>query len=132
MTALNDSSLPTRAASLADGADHLASQVDASLQEAQNLASHAVNKLSAGVDHLRDKSASTLLHAAAQAEELAHRGLYRTREAAGAARDRAVALREVAAERVQADPMKAVLVAAAAGAATALLVQWLRQPRRHD
>ncbi len=114
---------------LGSGADRLASQADQALQDTKRMAHEAADKVAGGVDQLRSKLPGTLTQAAAQAEELAHRGAERARELAASARARANEMRDMTAERVQSDPMKAVLVAAAAGAATALLVQWLARPR---
>ena len=77
------------------------------------------------VDGLLATSSEAVARASAEAENLAHRGMARAREAVSHARDSAANLRDDTAERVKADPMKALLVAAAAGAASAILVQWL-------
>jgi ElaB/YqjD/DUF883 family membrane-anchored ribosome-binding protein len=117
--------------SIADGADRFAAKVDGALQDTQRLTQQAADKISAGVDDLRAKTSGALSQAAAQAEELTRRGVERAREVATQARHRATEMRDVTAERVQADPMKALLIAAAAGAATALVVQWLSHSSRN-
>jgi ElaB/YqjD/DUF883 family membrane-anchored ribosome-binding protein len=68
---------------------------------------------------------------AAQAENLTRRGIERVRQTAALARDRASQVSDATVERIRADPVKAVILAAAAGAVTALLVQWLSRSR-HD
>lgn len=113
---------------LSDGIDQLASSVD----HAQQLAIHAMQTLAKQAGEVRDQTASAVSHAAHEAEDMAQRGFDRTRAAVAHARDSATELRDQTARRVQSDPMKAVLIAAAAGAATALLLQWMshgRQPR---
>ena len=120
------------AASISSGADRLAAKADQALQGTQDLTNGAAAKVNQGVEQLRSSIPASLSHTAAQAEELARRSLERAREVSHLARERAVELRQATASRVQADPMKAVLIAAAAGAATALLVQWLARARRVD
>jgi ElaB/YqjD/DUF883 family membrane-anchored ribosome-binding protein len=119
-------------ASIADGANRVALRAEDTLQDTSRVAHQTAQKLGAGAQGLRAKTANTLSDAAAQAEELARRGLDRARDVAAQAREQASHLRDVTADRVQADPMKALLMAAAAGAATALLVRWLSNSRRGD
>jgi ElaB/YqjD/DUF883 family membrane-anchored ribosome-binding protein len=132
---MNPSTLPTsteNVSAMSDGIDHLASRVDRSVHEAQQLARDTMHSLTKQVGDLRDETTNAMSHAAQEAQDMAHRGLDRTRAAVAHARDSASGLRDQTARRVQADPMKAVLIAAAAGAATALLLQWVshaRQPR---
>ncbi len=126
MNSVNDLPTSNRSSSIAQGVDHLAAQVDKTLQGAEHAASKAVQQLNQGAGDLRDKAASAL----AQAGDLTHRSLDRAREASAQVRERALHLKDAAAQRVQADPMKALMIAAAVGAGSALLLQWLRQPRR--
>ena len=130
MTSSTDNPTSARSANITDGVDQMRSQLGDTLQTALQMGNSTAHRLSDGVEQLRDSTSSALSQAATRANELSHRGLDLAREAAGHARDRASELRDGAAKRVQADPMKAMLTAAAVGAATALLVQWLRQPRR--
>lgn len=104
MNSSTDTLASSLSASIANGADRLVDHAEKSIQESQRVAN--------------------------QAEDLARRGLERARLMTGQARERASALRDATATQVQAAPLKALLIAAAAGAATALVVQWLTQPRR--
>ncbi len=128
-------SSPESARAMTDGIDHLASRVDRSLQHVQQLAGDAVQTLANQAGAIRDETASAMSHAAhtaQKAQDMAHRGIDKARDAVAHARHSASELRDQTSRRVQADPMKAVLIAAAAGAATALLLQWVahaRQPR---
>jgi ElaB/YqjD/DUF883 family membrane-anchored ribosome-binding protein len=120
---------PATASAMSDGIDHLSNRVDRGVDQAQHLATNAMQAMTKQVGDVRDQTASAVSHAAHQAQDMAHRGLDRARTAVGHARDSAVELRDQTARRVQADPMKAVLIAAAAGAATALLLQWVSSGR---
>jgi ElaB/YqjD/DUF883 family membrane-anchored ribosome-binding protein len=131
-TSTSDGLASNLSSSIASGADRLAAKADNALLGTQRVANQAAEKISEGVDDLRAKTSGALSHAAAQAEDLTRRGMDRAREVATQARERATAVRDSTADRVQADPMKALLIAAAAGAATALVVQWLSSSRRHD
>lgn len=62
---------------------------------------------------------------AASADDLARRGIDSARGAANDVRDAALRAGDAAADRIRDDPLKSVLVAAAAGAAATLLVRWL-------
>jgi len=114
---------------MSDGADHLVDRIERNLKDVQQNASQAMQTLTRGVDDVRATSNDALSKASAETAELARRGLARAREAAVQARDSATHLRDDTARRVQADPMKALLIAAAAGAASAILVQWLSRSR---
>lgn len=117
---------------IATGGDRLAGSADEAQRRTQEVADSAADKLHQGVDELRTRIPETVGSAAARAEDLARRSLDRARDMANQARHRASEVRHATTERIQADPMKALLIAAAAGAATALLVRWLSHPRRMD
>lgn len=125
MNTSTDTSTRSLSGPMPDGADHRA-------EDARQTASEAMKALARRVEEIRAGAADALSHKAAQAEDLAHRGLGHARNAATQARDRAVDLRDQTAHRVQADPLKSVLIATAAGALTVLLVQWLSRSRHSD
>jgi len=114
---------------LSDGANHLTGRIERNLQDVQQIAAEAMQTLTQRVDDIRASSSDALSGAGTEAGNLAHRGMARTREAITHARDSAAHLRQDTARRVQADPLKAVLIAAATGAATALLLQWVSNSR---
>ena len=119
-SSVNPSS-PDNVSAMSDGFDHLASSVE----HAQHL---AIDAKQAG--EVREQTAIAMSEAAHEAQDMAHRGFNRTRAAVVQARDSASELRDQTARRVRTDPMKAVLIAAAAGAATALLLQWVSHGRQ--
>ena len=110
----------------------LSDDADLRPQDGRQTAAETMKALARRVEDIRAGAVDALSHKAAQAEDLAHRGLDQARKAATQARDRAADLRDQTAHRVQTDPMKALLIATAAGAATVLLVQWLSRSRHSD
>jgi ElaB/YqjD/DUF883 family membrane-anchored ribosome-binding protein len=132
MPSNTDTLASSLSASIASGADRLAAKADDALQDTQRLTDQAAHRINAGVEDLRAKTSGVLSQAAAQAEDLTRRGLGRAREVATQARERATAVRNVTVDHVQAEPMKALLIAAATGAAAALLLQWLSHSRRSN
>jgi ElaB/YqjD/DUF883 family membrane-anchored ribosome-binding protein len=77
-----------------------------------------------------DQAALLAQRAAEQVQDLTRRGLDRARLASDELREQAHFAGELTRDYVQEKPVKAVLIAAAAGAALALLVQGLMSRRR--
>jgi hypothetical protein len=133
MNTSTDTGNSNLAASLATEAHHLTPHLGETWPNHEAGAHQAEKKFGQAVDGLRAGTSGSLAQAVAHAEEFTRRGWDRAREVATQTRIRAAELRGATAQRVQADPMKALLMAAAAGAAAALVVQWLTQmqPRRN-
>jgi ElaB/YqjD/DUF883 family membrane-anchored ribosome-binding protein len=111
--------------------ERMASRTDEALNSVKRAASNTERSLQAGLDGLRDTVPGAVTRAAAQAEDLTRRGLEHARHAADEARHRAADLGDRTVHRIQDEPVKAVLIAVAAGAAATLLVQWLSRSRHH-
>jgi ElaB/YqjD/DUF883 family membrane-anchored ribosome-binding protein len=112
-----------------DMAERVAHKTDDALVGAKRMAANAAQSVQSGIDDLRDRVPGAMSRAAAQAEDLTRRGLDRARETADVVRHRAADLGDATKHRIQDEPVKAVLIAAAVGAAATLLVQWLSRPR---
>lgn len=112
-----------------DLAERVAAHADDALQTTQRVAASTADSVQTGLDHLREAVPGAISRAASQAEDLARRGVDRARTAANEVRERALRAGDATVHRIQDDPVKAVLIAAAAGALTALVVQWLARPR---
>ena len=125
MNTSTDTSIHSLSGAFSDNADRRP-------QDGRQTAAETMKALARRVEDIRAGAVDALSHKAAQAEDLAHRGLDQARKAATQARDRAADLRDHTAHRVQTDPMKALLIATAAGAVTVLFVQWLSQSRHSD
>lgn len=112
-----------------DYASEAASRTDDALLGARRVADNAARSVQAGLDDLRDRVPGAITRAAAQAEDLTRRGVERARHAADEVRHRATDLSDRTVHRIQDEPVKAVLVAVALGAAATLMVQWLTRSR---
>lgn len=74
---------------------------------------------------LRDSASQAVARTSAQAEDMARRGIDKARTAAYDMRERAMRAGDATVSRIQDEPVKAMLVAAAAGALAAMLVRWV-------
>jgi ElaB/YqjD/DUF883 family membrane-anchored ribosome-binding protein len=114
-----------------DVAERAARRTDEALLGAKRVAGDTARSVQSGLDELRDRVPGAITRAAAQAEELTRRGVERARHAADDVRHRALDLGDRTVHRIQDEPVKAVLIAAAVGAVATLLVQWMSHSR-HD
>lgn len=110
-------------------AEHAAARVDATLESTRRATNQTLDSLRSGVDHLREAVPGAFARAAAQVEELTRRGVDRAREAGQTAREQALRAGDATVMRIRDEPVKAVLVAAAAGAALAALIGWMARSR---
>lgn len=74
---------------------------------------------------LRDKAPAMLDRAKSRVEDLTQRTIERARDAGYHMRDRAVHAGDMTVGYIRDEPMKSVLIAAATGAAVAMLIGWL-------
>jgi ElaB/YqjD/DUF883 family membrane-anchored ribosome-binding protein len=114
--------------------ERAADKAGEALESTRTVANDTIDKLQSGVQDLRDKAPGTLSRTAAQLDELARRTADRARETTAQARERVAAAGESAVGHVRDEPVKALLIAALAGAAAAALVGYLsrhRAPDRH-
>ena len=114
---------------LTDLSDRAANKADHVLQSTRRMGSEAAQAVQAGIDGLREGVPSAISRASAQAEDLTRRGLERARQASATVRDKAVQVSDQTVGYIKDEPVKAVLVAAAAGAVAALLIGWLSRSR---
>ncbi|HQZ06784.1 MAG: hypothetical protein KBF63_13995 [Rhodoferax sp.] len=96
-----------------------ADQAVAATQSAVNQTADAVNE---GLDNLGESGTSALTRAAAKADALANKGMEQARRAGSAVREQAQVTGDRTVEYIRQEPVKAVLMAAAAGAVVALLL----------
>jgi ElaB/YqjD/DUF883 family membrane-anchored ribosome-binding protein len=100
----------------------LSQTVSSSIDQMANGAEHAVQ-------NLRDRVSPTASRLASQAEDLAHRGVHAVRERTDQLRERASYAGDVSTQFVKDQPVKAVLIAAAAGALIVALLSLGRSSR---
>jgi ElaB/YqjD/DUF883 family membrane-anchored ribosome-binding protein len=131
MNHLTEPTVPTPNPELAgDVAERLANKAEDAIQGGKRVVAASAQSLQSELDDLNDKVPAAVSRVAARAEDLTRRGIERARQTAAQARERATQVGDATVDRIKAEPVKAVLIAAAAGAATALLLQWLSHSRR--
>ncbi len=97
----------------------------------QQAADHLADSANQAVNGVRERVVPAAVRLANQAEDLAHRGVDAVRERTQQIRDRALDASDRGVRYVQEEPVKAVLIAAAAGAALMAVAQFLSH-RRSD
>lgn len=100
-------------------------RVDAVIEGARKAADGALDTLQDKASHLATVAPGALGRAAAQVDELAHRGVERARAATDTAREQARHAGDRTVAYIQHEPVKAVLIATAAGAGLAALISLL-------
>ena len=106
-------------------ADRAARKAEQALDSTQQAANSTLNSLKESVAHAREAAPAALSRAAEQVQDLTRRGIERAREVGYDVRDRAQRAGDRTVGYIQEEPVKAVLIAAAAGAAVALLIRAL-------
>ncbi len=114
-----------------DLADQAASKADLALKSSRRVANDALDSLESSVDSLRETVPAAFSRAAAQVEEITRRGLDRAKEASMGVRDQVYKAGDRTVGYIKDEPVKSVLIAAATGAAVALLVGWALRSRTH-
>ena len=110
--------------------DHAAEKADAAIRSTQRVTNNALDGLSAGVQDARSHVSPILNRASEQAAALAQRGIDAVRTSSQQVREKAVQATDATAGYIRNDPIKAVLIAAATGAALMALVGLLSRSRR--
>ncbi len=121
---MNDTTTPTHGAdnALAQLTDRATAQADGALAATRRAANGALDKLQDGVDQLREDTPGALSRIAAQVDELTRRSIERARQASMEVRHSVDRTSERTVGYIQEQPMKSVLIAAAGGAAVAVLI----------
>lgn len=121
--------------------DQLVEQATTATHSVANSAEHAISStrratngaldsMHDSVEHLREQVPGAIGRAAAQADQLARRGIDRARQASGEVRERVHLASEHTVGYIKDEPVKSVLIAAAAGALLAALVGLLARSDR--
>lgn len=110
--------------------DQAAKSADDAIKSTQRVANEALESLSGGVDDARHQAAPLLNRATEQASALAQRGVDAVRESSQQLRERAAQASDSTVNYIKDEPVKAILIAAAVGAALMALVSLMG--RSHD
>lgn len=111
-------------------ADQAASHATTAVKGTRRIANDALDSLESGIDSVRQSVPNAFGRAAAQVEEITRRGLNRAKDASTSLREQMLNASDRTVHYIKNEPVKSVLVAAAAGATMALLVDWAMRSRR--
>lgn len=109
--------------------DHAGTAAEQAIHASEALAQQALNGLAGSAQDLRDQAAPLLHRAADRASSIAHQTVDTLRDQSLRLRDQAARAGENTTHYIRAEPVKSVLVAAAAGAALMALVSLLSRSR---
>ena len=97
-------------------ADRATTKAHGMIDRARDSTGHALDALSGGVDTVGHRAPEVINRVAAQVEELARRGIERARDTSAQVREQVGIAGDRTVARIQDQPIKAVLIAAAVGA----------------
>lgn len=113
-------------------ADKLADKADHAIQSTQHAANGALDSLSSSVQGIRNQAGPMLANVAGQANDLIQSGRDVVRTASHQVTDAALKARDGTVSYVKEEPVKAMLIAAATGAALMALISMMSgSHRRH-
>ena len=114
----------------ANGGDQVASAIDGAAKSAHHAVEGALDSLSDKVEDLRSQATPVIDRISAQAGAAAKRGIDAVRDTSQQLRDSAARASESTVSYVKAEPVKAVLLAAATGALLMGLFSLVRRSRQ--
>src|SRR5450830_845137 len=121
--------------STTDKSSHLIEQASRSADQAiratQQAANGAVDSVAVSLQDLRHQTAPMLERASEQVSAMAHRGMDSVRETSHQLRVKAEHASDTTVNYIKEEPVKAVLIAAATGAALMALVSLVARSRDH-
>lgn len=110
-------------------ADQAAQTADQAIKATQRVANEALDKLAGSVQDMRHQAAPLLNRATDQAAAMAQRGVDAVREGSQQLRDKALRASDNTVSYVREEPVKAMLIAAATGAALMALISLMTRSR---
>lgn len=117
------------ASTAAGYADQAAQSAENAIKSTQRMANDALEGLSDKVQDVRNQAAPTINRLATQAEDAARRGIAAVKESTQQLREKAVHATDTTAAYIKDDPIKAMLIAAATGAALMALISLMGRSR---
>ena len=128
--------IPSNSAQIPDqfdqGALRLNAKADEAVETVRNAASDTLSTLQTKVDEMADRIPPAVAHTTAKLSGVARRGIERATETTSKIRTRVENAGESTSGYVRAKPIQSVAIAAGAGAAIALVLNWAlgaRSPR---
>ena len=110
-------------------ADQAAQGADSAIKSTQRYANDALNTLSEKVQDVRDQAAPVLNRVAERAETLARRGVDAVKDSSQQLREKAAQVSDSTVGYIKDEPVKAILIAAATGAALMALISLMTRSR---
>ncbi len=110
-------------------ADQAADSADQAIRSTQRVANATLDRMAGSVQDLRQQAAPLLNRVTAQAGELAQRGVDAVRDTSQQLRDKAVRASDGTVNYIRDEPVKAMLIAAATGAALMALIGLMSRNR---
>ena len=129
---MNAPSLKPYAPETPNIADRAADSANQAIRSTQTMANAAFDRMSDGVDNARERAVPALERLASQAEAARQRSIETMQQTAAQLRERATRAQDSAVGYVRDEPMKSMLLAAAAGAVLMALFGFLSRSRRAD
>lgn len=109
--------------------DKAADRASDAVRATQNVANTAFDGLAAKIESARDQAAPLVDRVVNQADAVARRGVDAVRDSSSQLRDRAMQASDATAGHIREEPLKAILIAAATGAALMALATLVRRSR---
>ena len=100
--------------------------------EASTVADHAFDRLSDTIESAREQTVPLINRLSSQAETAARRGVEAVRETGAQVREKALKASDSTVSYIKDEPVKAMLIAAATGAALMALIGLLSRSRNAD
>jgi ElaB/YqjD/DUF883 family membrane-anchored ribosome-binding protein len=120
----------TAADDLGTLAERAASQAEKAISSSRRTANDVLKTFDTGVDTFRQEASGAIARTAEQLDELARRGIHKARQSSAELRYQVERSTQRSVDYIKDEPVKAVLIAAAAGAALAGLFSLLAKRRR--
>jgi ElaB/YqjD/DUF883 family membrane-anchored ribosome-binding protein len=113
-------------------ADQAADSVNTAVRSTQGVANQAFDRLSDKIESAREHAVPLINRLTSQAENVAHRGADAVRDASAQVREKALKASDTTVSYIKDEPVKAMLIAAATGAALMALIGLLSRSRNAD
>lgn len=110
-------------------ADQAAQSADHAIRSTQRITNHALDSLAASVQDMRHEATPLLNRASGQASAIAHRGLDAIRESSHQLSEKTHHASDSTVHYIKEQPLKAMLIAAATGAALMAVVSVMSRSR---
>jgi len=130
MTITTGTTKPPLGQQAASLADHAAESTTSAIRSTQSVANEAFDRLSDKVEDARSQAGPLLNRLTTQAEMAARRGVDAVRDTSAQLREKALQASDTTVGYIRSEPVKAMLIAAATGAALMALIGLLSRSRR--